>query len=93
MKKILVFLLLIAALESSAQSTLGRLTVDKIMRDPKWIGTSPSDVRWSWNSKMLFFNWNPEGKISDSLTMLGSTIYRQKKLPANNVKAYHSIEM
>ena len=72
MKKILVFLLLIAALESSAQSTLGSLTVDKIMRDPKWIGTSPSDVRWSWNSKMLFFNWNPEGKISDSLYYVGA---------------------
>ena len=72
MKKIFVFLLLIAALESSAQSTLGRLTVDKIMRDPKWIGTSPSDVRWSWNSKMLFFNWNPEGRISDSLYYVGA---------------------
>ena len=45
----------------------GKLTVEKIMRDPKWIGTSPSAPRWSPDSKTLFFNWNPEKAISDSL--------------------------
>ena len=42
------------------------LTVEKIMRDPKWIGSSPSNVFWSQDSKSVYFSWNPEGKISDS---------------------------
>ncbi len=32
------------------------------MRDPKWMGTSPSNYRWSDNSRFLYFDWNPEGK-------------------------------
>lgn len=47
--------------------TLGELTVDKIMRDPKWIGTAPSNVRWSIDGKTIYFNWNPVNAASDSL--------------------------
>ena len=36
------------------------------MRDPKWIGTSPSNVFWSADSKKIYFSWNPDKKISDS---------------------------
>lgn len=50
-----------------AQSPLAPLTVEKIMRDPKWIGTSPSNLQWSVNSDTLYFNWNPDQNISDSL--------------------------
>ena len=44
----------------------GQLTVEKIMQDPKWIGTSPSGVAWTWDSKSVFFNWNPGKQVSDS---------------------------
>ncbi len=37
------------------------------MRDPKWIGTSPSGIYWSQDGKYLLFNWNPEKGESDSL--------------------------
>ena len=37
------------------------------MQDPKWIGTSPSDPYWSWDGKYLFFSWNPEKAVSDSI--------------------------
>lgn len=46
----------------SSFAQLSPLTVEKIMRDPKWMGTSPSNYRWSDNSRFLYFNWNPEGK-------------------------------
>lgn len=46
----------------SSFAQLSTLTVEKIMRDPKWMGTSPSNYRWSDNSRFLYFNWNPEGK-------------------------------
>ncbi|WP_153797647.1 S9 family peptidase [Foetidibacter luteolus] len=42
------------------------LTVDNIMRDPKWIGSSPSNVYWSADSKTIFFQWNPLQKTADS---------------------------
>lgn len=43
-----------------------QLTVEKIMKDPKWIGTQPSNISWGWDSKNIYFSWNPENNISDS---------------------------
>ena len=63
----LLGLFLCFAIVMYGQSPLGQLTVEKIMRDPKWIGTSPSTLSWSPESKTLFFNWNPENYVSDSL--------------------------
>lgn len=61
----MIFLLLFIAV--SASSFAQSLTVDYIMRDPKWMGTSPSNVFWSNDSKTVYFNWNPQKNISDSL--------------------------
>jgi dipeptidyl aminopeptidase/acylaminoacyl peptidase len=63
----LLALLLCFSIVVYGQSSLGQLTVEKIMRDPKWIGTSPNTISWSPESKTLFFNWNPENYVSDSL--------------------------
>jgi len=49
-----------------AQPRLDKLTVEKIMRDPKWIGTSPSNPQWSSDGQYLFFNWNPSRSLADS---------------------------
>jgi len=56
-------ILLFASLFANAQT----LTVEKIMKDAKWIGTSPSNIFWSQDSKSVFFNWNPEKKVVDSV--------------------------
>jgi Tol biopolymer transport system component len=50
-----------------AQTTLAPLTVEKIMRDQKWIGTSPSNPYWSADGRYLFFSWNPDNAVSDSV--------------------------
>ncbi|MEM6805989.1 MAG: prolyl oligopeptidase family serine peptidase [Bacteroidota bacterium] len=42
------------------------LSVAYIMRDPIWMGTSPSNIRWADDSKKIYFNWNPEKAQSDS---------------------------
>jgi dipeptidyl aminopeptidase/acylaminoacyl peptidase len=49
-----------------AQS-LDTLTVEKIMRHPRWIGIAPNNVFWSPDNKTVYFYWNPEGALSDSL--------------------------
>src|SRR5258705_12676234 len=63
-KRIFIFLFLFISTISYGQQRLEKLTVEKIMRDPKWIGTSPSNLFWS--EQTLYFNWNPDNAISDS---------------------------
>jgi len=53
--------------QSFGQQKLDKLTVEKIMRDPNWIGTSPSNIQWSNDGKSIYFNWNPEKLLADSL--------------------------
>ena len=66
LKSILIVFLLHPAL-SQAQK-LSKLTVEKIMRDPKiWIGTSPSNISWSEDSQTIYFDWNPDKNLADSL--------------------------
>ncbi|MEH6304850.1 prolyl oligopeptidase family serine peptidase [Olivibacter sp. CPCC 100613] len=38
------------------------LTIEKIMRDPKWMGTSPENIMWGEFDGHLYFRWNPENQ-------------------------------
>ncbi|WP_439881260.1 prolyl oligopeptidase family serine peptidase [Pontibacter sp. MBLB2868] len=68
------------------------LSVEKIMRDPKWIGTSPSNIFWSEDGKKIYFYWNPEGNKSDSLYSVSAdgknirkvSAQERRNLPAQN---------
>ena len=60
-----------------AQPKLDKLTVEKIMRDPKWMGTQPSNPQWTMDGQ-LFFNWNPDKASADSLYFINLT----DKIPA-----------
>ncbi len=69
MKKYLIGLLFIGSIAEAQQ--IAPLTVEKIMRDPKWMGVAPSNYRWSADSKKVYFNWNPENKEKDVLYSVG----------------------
>src|SRR5690606_30781460 len=74
-----IFLLFAFSLSISllqAQS-LAPLSVEKIMRDPKWMGVSPSNIGWSEDSRTLYFKWNPENEEQDALYYINP----QKLLP------------
>ncbi len=77
MKKPVAFIVLLFLSFTAAAQQLGTLTVEKIMRDPKWIGTSPTNIFWSHDGQYLFFNWNPDNAPSDSLYY----ITRDNKIP------------
>jgi dipeptidyl aminopeptidase/acylaminoacyl peptidase len=65
MKRFLVYIIaLFSGFTVLAQPSL---TVEKIMQDPKWIGTSPTNPVWSPDSKSLYFLWNPVKALNDSL--------------------------
>ena len=57
MKKYLLTLFLFSAVYQTQAQELGKLSVDKIMRDPVWMGISPSNVQWSADSKTVYFQW------------------------------------
>ena len=63
-KLLLLPVLLFLLTEATAQTPL---TVDYIMRDPKWIGVFPSSPEWSEDSKQIFFKYNLEKDPVDSL--------------------------
>ncbi|MBN9296611.1 MAG: S9 family peptidase [Filimonas sp.] len=81
-----LLLLLIGASAKSQQ-----LTVEKIMRDPKWIGTSPSNVTWSYDSKTVFFDWNPDKNESDSTYAYNLQTKKIEKSPYKNVRLQQAI--
>ena len=94
---LLVFnLLLVSASFSPAQQrgtpsnpTRGWLTVETIMRDPEWMGTSPSRVVWSEDGKEIYFNWRRQGDLDDSLYVVSvrggtprrATVEERRHLP------------
>jgi Tol biopolymer transport system component len=65
---LLCFIALFFALSPSLYAqTLAPLTVEKIMRDPKWMGVAPSNPYWSEDGTKIYFSWNPEKNTGDSL--------------------------
>lgn len=64
---LLSLLLLFAVYVSAQTKPLSQLTVEEIMQAPeKFIGTSPSRVSWSKDSKNIFFYWDPDGNGESS---------------------------
>ncbi len=87
MKKIILLLLIAAAVQAQP---LAPLTIEKIMRDPKWIGVAPSNPFWSEDGKQLYFNWNPEKNPGDSLYTVSLTNRSPLKVTATSRRALPS---
>jgi dipeptidyl aminopeptidase/acylaminoacyl peptidase len=81
----ILFLLLIASPVVGQQ--LAELSVEEIMRDPKWIGTSPSDIFWSEDSKTIYFDWNPDRTQGDSLYAASVTDLNPRKVTPSTRRA------
>ncbi len=77
MRKLLFLLVMQSTLIANAQ--LNPLTVEKIMRDPKWMGASPSNPQWTADGKYLLFNWNPEKAVADSIYYITPTATTPQK--------------
>ena len=59
--------LIFIGLSFSGISQTSELSVEKIMQDPNWMGTFPSNVKWSADSETIYFDYNPEKNTEDSL--------------------------
>ncbi len=74
------FCLTLVWFAGEVHAQLAPLTVEKIMRDPKWMGTQPSGANWSPDAKYLYFNWNPDGAPADSLYSVSPGAAAPRKL-------------
>ena len=80
MRSILSFILLVAfcvnTIPTFAQQTVPAgpfaLTIDNIMRGPELVGYEPSAVRWSADSKAIYFSWKRanEPRTADTSTYM-----------------------
>jgi dipeptidyl aminopeptidase/acylaminoacyl peptidase len=84
-------LLLVLISFSAYAQPLAPLTVEKIMRDPKWIGTSPTGIFWSEDSKQVYFNWNPEKNEGDSLYTVAIVARTPQKVSPTSRRALPSV--
>ncbi|PAW95244.1 S9 family peptidase [Mucilaginibacter sp. MD40] len=80
MKKLLVTLLLLPAATTSFAQKLGPLTIEKIMRDPKWIGVSPSGIDWADDSKKVYFKWNENASGDAELYAVSPTDNKARRV-------------
>ncbi|HEU4573487.1 MAG TPA: prolyl oligopeptidase family serine peptidase [Chitinophagaceae bacterium] len=94
-KYLFALLLSCSLLPVYSQNAKPVLTVEKIMRDPKWIGSSPSNIQWRYDGKELYFDWNPDQDDNDSLYAVSlatktpqkmSSDQRQKLLTSNAIR-------
>jgi dipeptidyl aminopeptidase/acylaminoacyl peptidase len=73
---------------AQAQQRLAPLTVEKIMRDPKgWIGTSPTSPEWSEDGQRIYFYWNPDKALGDSLYVYSLAAKTVQKVTLQDRKA------
>ncbi len=67
MKNKLLLLFILASAFSNISAQQSELSVEKIMQDPKWMGTFPSNIHWGVESENIYFDYNPDGDPADSL--------------------------
>jgi dipeptidyl aminopeptidase/acylaminoacyl peptidase len=84
MRKIFLFACLLPFIAKS--QTLAPLTIDKIMADPKWMGTQPSQPQWNITGDTLYFMWNPDAAMADSLYYVTTKNTIPQKLTAMQKK-------
>ncbi|TMI63577.1 MAG: S9 family peptidase [Bacteroidetes bacterium] len=89
MHKPIIFLFsLILSVSILAQQ---KLTVEKIMRDQNWVGTSPSNVQWSNDGQSIYFNWNPDKALADSIYYITLTNKIPVKASLAETQNYRSV--
>ena len=98
MKKYTSLLILLCSLSfigfSQNQSSL---SLTEIMKGNHFVGHLPQNIYWGENSQNIYFSWNPEDELLNSLYQTNATgsvpqkvsIDEQKKLPSSRGGAYN----
>lgn len=62
-----LFIAVISLFSSPFFAQQSTLSVEKIMQDPKWMGTFPSNIEWNEHSDAIYFDYNKDNDPADSL--------------------------
>ncbi|MBP1634717.1 MAG: ptpA 2, partial [Acidobacteria bacterium] len=68
---LLAALALLAARPSTAPAPRPMLTVESVMRGPALVGYPPTGLRWSGDSRELYFEWRKPGEEEASTYAVG----------------------
>jgi len=82
MRKWLLSPIILLIFDNTYAQQSNSLSVEKIMRDPKWIGSSPDKIFWGTDNKTFYFDWNPENATADSLYAARVDQVKPVKTPA-----------
>lgn len=72
--------------QASPQQSGPTLTVESIMRDPSWMGTSPDNPYWSEDGKTIYFTWRREEDKDDSLYAVKASGGTPRRVPVDERK-------
>ncbi|PWI29221.1 S9 family peptidase [Flavobacteriaceae bacterium LYZ1037] len=69
LRKVLMFfsICLLNQFSIAQINNVSELTIKEIMQGSNFIGHLPSNVSWSNNNECIYFNWNPDSDLNDSL--------------------------
>lgn len=56
----LIIFILTASLSVAQTENQSTLSIDQIMQGDDFVGYLPTDIKWSDNSKAIYFSWNPD---------------------------------
>src|SRR5437867_3548426 len=75
-----VVVMLAASLVAAAPAPKLELTVDSIMRGPKLVGYPPTGLRWSGDSRELYFEWRHAGEDEPATWVVAREGGEQRRL-------------
>ena len=81
MKKIIYLLL---AFSGGVQAQ--ELKLEDIMKGHEFVGNLPSDHFWSWDSKRIYFDWNPENNPGNALYYWEKGMKNAARVPDNELQ-------
>lgn len=92
MKKLLTLVFSATTLLSYAQERTSDLSIPQIMQGEKFVGYLPENIRWSADSRTVYFSWNPDQdtlrslyKITlDDRTPQQVSLAAQREMPATD---------
>ena len=71
---------------SASRATAFPLTVDSIMRGPDLVGSAPTAVRWSGDSRQIYFSWQKPGEDEASTYVVSREGGEPRKLSEDEEK-------
>jgi dipeptidyl aminopeptidase/acylaminoacyl peptidase len=88
MKNLFILPFVLVSLVTAAQvQNDSKLQIREIMKGEDFVGYLPGEVRWSDNSKSIFFSWNPDGDTLRATYKADAATKKISKLSVAELKA------